>query len=219
MCEERERLIGYVYDECDQTERHAIEAHLQSCPICRAEIGGLRKVRQDLLAWDVPQQPPVWRPAVPVPARVSPWSAIPAWAMTAAAGLLLMVGAAGGAVTYALLPARTVEVAAAPVASPARASAPSADAARIATLEQRLGQLEKTAAALQPVATRPDASELVNVKATVNSILRRMDDLDMTMVRTTFDTADVRREQQRLNFIMKTSLGAPTDAPGFGGAR
>jgi len=224
MCEERERLIGYVYEEGDPAERRAVESHLQSCPTCRAEIGGLRKVRQDLLAWEVPEQPPIWRPAAPVAAPVSPWSAIPAWAMAAAAGLLLMVGAAGGAVTYALLPARIVEVAKAEAAPPAPVtiaspSAAPAEVARIAALEQRLGQLEKTATAAQPTAARVDANELAHVKATVNSMLRRMDDFEMASVRTTLDTAGVRRDQNRLEWAVKTSLGAPMGGPGFGGAK
>jgi len=220
MCEERERLIGYVYEECDATERHVIEAHLQSCPTCRAEIGGLRKVRQDLLAWEVPAQSPVWRPAAPVSAPVSPWSAIPAWAMTAAAGLLLMVGAAGGAVTYALLPARTVEVATVtPVVATAPAPAVAADVARIAILEQRIGQLEKATSSAQPVVARVDPNDVASVKAMIKAMQGRMDEIELAAVRTTFETADVRKEQQGWkNFIMNTS-GATTNAPGFGGAR
>ena len=58
MCENRERLIGYVYDECDPAERAEIEAHLESCHTCRREIRGLKGVRQDLLAWDVPANEP-----------------------------------------------------------------------------------------------------------------------------------------------------------------
>ena len=49
MCDDRERLIGYVYDECDAGERRTIEAHLESCEACREEIAGLRGVRTDLL--------------------------------------------------------------------------------------------------------------------------------------------------------------------------
>jgi hypothetical protein len=103
MCENRERLIGYVYDECDAAERRVIEEHLESCHTCRHEIRGLRGVRQDLLAWDVPASEPVWRPIAPV--RQEPaWRSVPAWALAAAACATLMVGAAGGAATYALMP-------------------------------------------------------------------------------------------------------------------
>ena len=30
MCDDRERLIGYVYEECDPAERREIEAHVAS---------------------------------------------------------------------------------------------------------------------------------------------------------------------------------------------
>lgn len=103
MCDERERLIGYVYDDCDPAERRAIEEHLEDCETCRAEISGLRSVRQDLLAWNVPPHEAIWRPLPAAPAI--PWYRhVPAWAMAAAAGVMFLVGAAGGVVTHALVP-------------------------------------------------------------------------------------------------------------------
>ena len=103
MCENRERLIGYVYDECDPAERAEIETHLESCHTCRREIRGLKGVRQDLLAWDVPESDPIWRPMAPARPQRS-WRSVPAWALAAAARATFMVGAAGGAATYALMP-------------------------------------------------------------------------------------------------------------------
>ena len=102
MCDERERLIGYVYDECDPAERREIAQHLEECSTCRTEIGDLRGVRQDLLAWEVEGGPAVWRPFVaPV---VQPWyRQVPAWAMAAAATLMFLIGAAGGFVTQSLM--------------------------------------------------------------------------------------------------------------------
>ena len=102
MCDDRERLIGYVYEECDPAERREIEAHVASCDTCRVEIDGLRAVRTDLLAWDVPEHESVWRPFVQP--RVTPsWRDIPVWALAAAASLLLVAGLAGGALTELLL--------------------------------------------------------------------------------------------------------------------
>src|SRR5579872_3910663 len=103
MCPQREQLIAYLYDDCPAPERRQTEAHLDGCEACRLEIAGLRQVRQDLLAWDVPDHGSVWQPfAQP---RVLPfWRQAPVWTMAAAASLLLLAGAAGGAVTYALLP-------------------------------------------------------------------------------------------------------------------
>src|SRR5215471_4733947 len=102
MCDERERLIGYVYDEVDAAERAVIDQHLESCAECRDEIRGLRGVRQDLLAWDVPQHGSVWQPFAP--ARMRPWwRDVPAWALVAAATIMFVIGAAGGVATRAFL--------------------------------------------------------------------------------------------------------------------
>jgi hypothetical protein len=127
MCDERERLIGYVYDECDAGERRLVEAHLEACETCREEIGGLRGVRTDLLAWDVPDHGSVWTPFVK--ARPTPsWRELPAWGLAAAASLMLLAGAAGGAVTMAFT---------APV--PAQVSAPAAaGTADLAVIERRI---------------------------------------------------------------------------------
>src|SRR5262245_48149450 len=100
MCDERERLIGYIYEECDADERRQIETHLKSCAVCQDEIAGLQSVRQDLLAWDVPDHAPVWRP---MPAAVTPpivwWRQTPGWALAVAAAVVLLAGLAGGAAT------------------------------------------------------------------------------------------------------------------------
>ena len=169
MCEERERLIGYVYDECNGTERQAIEEHLETCPTCRREIAGLRGVRQDLLAWSVPEHETVWRPVAP-PRVESPWRALPAWAMAAAAGVMLMVGAAGGAATYALLPHAPNQ--SARTAAPAESTA--ARAETVSALERRLAELERaTAIAAQSASVSAPQSPM-----NVDSIRTRTDDLD-----------------------------------------
>jgi anti-sigma factor RsiW len=103
MCTERNQLIDYVYDECDASERRRVEAHLETCESCRDELAGLRAVRQDLLAWGVPEHGSVWRPFAP-PRLVPSWRDVPAWALAAAAGVMFLIGAAGGAATRALVP-------------------------------------------------------------------------------------------------------------------
>jgi hypothetical protein len=117
MCEQRERLIGYLYDECDADERQLIDHHLETCETCRDEIGGLRQVREDLLGWDVPARESVWQPFAP-PRPTAWWREVPGWALAAAASVTFFAGAAGGAVAYALLPQS-----AAPVVTAARADA------------------------------------------------------------------------------------------------
>ena len=134
MCHERERLIGYVYDECDRGERQFVETHLGSCAMCREELGALRQVRQDLLAWEVPEHGSVWRPFAP-PRPALSWRDVPAWAMAAAAGAIFFVGAAGGVATRAWWPAqpRVAVEAALPQAAPSVVTA-----ADLAAIEARI---------------------------------------------------------------------------------
>lgn len=103
MCDKRERLMDYLYDEAAPADRREVETHLESCGDCRDEMRAFRRVREDLLAWDVPAYESVWTPFAPTP--VAPWySQVPAWAMTAAAGLMLLLGTAGGFAAQALRP-------------------------------------------------------------------------------------------------------------------
>jgi hypothetical protein len=117
MCNQRERLIGYVYNEGEPADLAEVKAHLEQCADCRAEIAGLRSIREDLLAWDVPPHQSVWRPFVAAPI-VPWWKQVPAWAMAAAAGVVLLLGAAGSVVVHAFVPDQTVARQSA-VASPA----------------------------------------------------------------------------------------------------
>ena len=137
MCHERQRLISYIYDECDPQDRLQIDQHLTGCSICQEELAGLRQVRQDLLAWDVPEHGSVWRPFAPPRPRLS-WRDVPAWAMAAAASLLFLAGAAGGVATRAWLPASP----AAPVVVATSTPVPTValTPAQLAAIEARVAQ-------------------------------------------------------------------------------
>jgi anti-sigma factor RsiW len=53
MCTERDRLIDYVYNECDAASATRMQRHLDTCDECRrGDVAA--PVREDLLAWDVP---------------------------------------------------------------------------------------------------------------------------------------------------------------------
>jgi hypothetical protein len=139
MCNQRERLIGYLYSEDNASDRDEMQRHLDVCPDCRAEIGALKSVREDLLAWEVPAHQSVWRPFAPAP--VTPWyRQVPAWGLAAAASLMLMSGFAGGAVAHV--------VQADPVVSPSPVSQGvvtpvSATRADLVTIDQRIAAMEQ----------------------------------------------------------------------------
>ncbi len=102
MCDEREPLLAYLYAESDPDERRRVESHLESCETCRDELAGLRSVREDLLAWDVPEQESVWKPFTPA-RPVWSWRDVPAWTMAAAAAVMLALGATGSVAANALI--------------------------------------------------------------------------------------------------------------------
>ena len=117
MCDERDRLLDYLYDACDAGERRTVERHIQSCEACRTEISELRAVRLDLLAWDVPEHESVWKPFAP--ARVKPWyREVPGWALAAAASLTFLLGMGGGLVSQSLLSPSAAATAAVRPAAP-----------------------------------------------------------------------------------------------------
>ena len=156
MCDQREKLLGYVYDEGDAADRAEVQRHLDQCPDCRAEIAGLRSVRNDLLAWEVPAHAPVWRPFVAAPV-VPWWKQVPTWGLAAAAGVVLLLGATGSVVAQAVMPGRHVATtattqSAAQTVTPVVTSVElSAAQARLMALEQQLGD---TGARIERISNR-----------------------------------------------------------------
>ena len=98
-CDDKATLIAYLYGEVDAAMRASIEAHLESCARCAAEVTALVDVRAELALWAPPdaelgfaivrksEQPPaqVLRPA-------QWWRTVPGWAQAAAAVLVLAAG-------------------------------------------------------------------------------------------------------------------------------
>lgn len=128
MCDEREPLLAYLYDESDPAERHRVETHLATCETCRDELAGLRGVREDLLAWDVPDHGSVWRPFTP-PRPSWSWRDVPAWTMAAAAAIVFAIGAGSSVAANAWLSTaapRTAVVIPAPAPAAATAKATTA---------------------------------------------------------------------------------------------
>jgi anti-sigma factor RsiW len=93
-CDDKERLVAYLYDEIGDAERAAFERHLATCASCAAEIEELRAVRVDLGRWQPPDVELGFRVVREAAPAARPWRRPPVWVPTAlAAGLVLAVGA------------------------------------------------------------------------------------------------------------------------------
>ncbi len=135
MCD-KELLVGYLYDEVDQTERRRMEQHLLSCADCRGEVKELRSTRSRLSSWTPPApelELHVVRGAAAA-ARARYWTVSPAWGLAAAAMLVLSIASAVSNVELRLGPdgltLRTGEARGA--VSPAATSSPAPAAAAVA---------------------------------------------------------------------------------------
>jgi hypothetical protein len=152
MCDDREKLIAYLYDEVSASERREFDAHLHACDECRDELRGFRDVRQDLLAFDVPEHGSVWKPFVTPAAIAQPWwKQVPVWGLAAAASLVFAAGLGGVMTGRMLMPA----VAAAPTQAQAQ-PVPQAAPQTIAATPEQLHALEERLASIERIAqTRP----------------------------------------------------------------
>jgi hypothetical protein len=95
QCDDKQRLVGYLYGEISVGDRALMDAHLTSCATCADEVAELRSVRADLARWQPPDADlgfQITRHDAPAAARR--WWQVPAWAPVAmAAGLLLAMAA------------------------------------------------------------------------------------------------------------------------------
>ena len=190
MCDERERLIGYVYDEVEAAEKAEIDRHLDACAECRDEIRGLRGVRQDLLAWNVPQHGSVWQPFAP--ARLRPWwRDVPAWALVAAATIMFAIGAAGGVTTRAFLDhsATVTTQAAAPAIAPAQVLPAAISPADLETVRHEISSL------------RSEMDQRVRLVSTHASASGVVSDRDFQQVRTMLKSG-TQRDDELFNLVV-----------------
>lgn len=93
-CAERESLVAYLYDDCDEFERRRVERHLETCAICAADLSGLQRVRVSLATWTPPDADLGFRITSDSEDR-SWWRAWspPVWAQAVAAVFVLAVAA------------------------------------------------------------------------------------------------------------------------------
>jgi anti-sigma factor RsiW len=177
MCDERERLVDYLYSECEPVERRTVEQHLESCETCRSEISELRAVRLDLLAWDVPQHESVWKPFAP--ARLKPWyREVPGWALAAAASVTFMLGMGGGIVSQSFLAPASAQAVQAPTSLTPYISVNQANA-DVAAMETRILRAvdARLDARLQPMAAHV---QLASTEDNVDQLRREMRQLLQT---------------------------------------
>jgi hypothetical protein len=96
MCDypnRNERILDYLYEELDSSEREAFDAHLANCVPCRGEMAGLESTRGRLAEWAVPSVPAGigLSASLAAPGRPRSWQT---WGLAAAATLVLGASAA-----------------------------------------------------------------------------------------------------------------------------
>lgn len=99
-CEDKERLIAFLYGEASDHERAQVEAHLAGCRSCADEVDDLRAVRVDLAAWQPPDADLGFRIVRETVTASRRWWQVPAWAPLAMAAGLLLAFAASVQVEY-----------------------------------------------------------------------------------------------------------------------
>jgi anti-sigma factor RsiW len=165
MCN-KEQLVTYVYEELGGSERAEFEHHLSECAECREELAELRGARYQLASWAPPQPEFNFHIVRGAAAPVMPLAPrrrlafVPQWALSAAAALLLIAGAAAVAnleVRYGQdgLIVRTGWMKSPVAAVPASTLAPATGQPQAvpagATSEQLRGDIDALAARLQDI--------------------------------------------------------------------
>jgi len=100
-CDDKQTLVSYLYGEVDHETRQAVDAHLDACAACAAEVIALGDARSGLGLWvppDVELDFKIVKKSELPPANVLRparwWNTVPAWAQAAAAILVLASAAA-----------------------------------------------------------------------------------------------------------------------------
>jgi len=95
MCDSKELLVSFLYDEIDSRSKREFQNHLATCADCRDELAELGATRAQIASWTPPDADlgfRIVREAESPRRRWFGWS--PAWGLAAAAVLLLAIGAA-----------------------------------------------------------------------------------------------------------------------------
>lgn len=96
MCDSKELLVGFLYEELDPSAKRTFEKHLATCVECRDELAELGATRGQIALWTPPESDLGFRivrgAAAPTPAPRFRFA--PAWGLAAAAVLVMAAGAA-----------------------------------------------------------------------------------------------------------------------------
>ena len=167
-CDDKATLIAYLYGDVDAATRRRVDAHLETCARCAAEVAALGDVRAELALWAPPDAElgfAIVRKSEHDTAQVLRpaqwWRTVPAWARAAAAVLVLAAGLGianlqvrSGPDGFSVSTGWT----SAPTAAPA--SAPQNDEAwrtALVSLEQQLRNEIRAARDQQPATVRASA--------------------------------------------------------------
>jgi anti-sigma factor RsiW len=191
QCGENTALVGYVYDECEASERAAIDTHVAICAACAAELAALQSTRASLVSWTPPEsnlgfqivrQPqPIFESRTTDPPKHQtsesrPWYGrpVPAWAQAVAATLIFAAGLSLG-VVRGIMP-----TAATPGTAPDVVSQATASATDLQALERRLraeiARIQPASAGLRaeaPVASTSEEQLLARVRTLIEESERR----------------------------------------------
>jgi hypothetical protein len=95
MCDSKELLVSFLYDEIDSASKREFQKHLATCVDCRDELAELGATRAQIATWTPPDADlgfRIVREAESPKRRWFQWS--PAWGLAAAAVVLLAISAA-----------------------------------------------------------------------------------------------------------------------------
>jgi hypothetical protein len=95
MCDSKELLVSFLYDEIDPTAKQAFQEHLSTCVECRDELAALGATRAQVALWTPPDGDLGFRIVRETESPKRRWFQLsPAWGLAAAAMLLAAIGAA-----------------------------------------------------------------------------------------------------------------------------
>ena len=180
-CGDNTALVSYLYGEGDPSERNAIEAHLDRCPACAAEVEALGSTRTLLAAWAPPEADLGFRVVSESRSNVlrpRQWwrQPMPAWAQAAAAVLIFGTGLSLGVVSRNADEPQPVTVAEVP--APVQAAAAFAPAAvspaDLAALEERMrAEMSQLRTVAAPASSSSDSQLLAQVRALIDESEQR----------------------------------------------